>query len=239
MEGFWILFGVPITVGIIILILEYWLIQPLRDAKGGRLPFFSPIRRNWSTATKRALKSFKTQHDQYKWFFAREKVNVESMSVDKGKATLNLKVTTRARNSQSSLYKLFIEPLVIARYQLVIDRSGDILKKQTLDLKPLAKIKFSSSPIKQETESGISVIFTVLIENHGRSGKFCPVFECFTVNVLLPEEERFQWTKAKLEPIEVDSFDTEQVRCEVIFSPPEAPLVSHNHKVKISVDPYR
>jgi hypothetical protein len=124
----------PVVVGVIILIVEYFVIQPIRKAKAVSIPHPSSISRDWMTAIKNGVRKFKTQQSGYVWSWwsrDRHSISIEEWSIEKGRATVTLTVSGKqsvVENPIPGVISFGTTQRIIARYQLSIDRTGDILK---------------------------------------------------------------------------------------------------------------
>lgn len=116
---------IPFILTIIGLFIEYGFF-----ARDKRTDDYSPtITRDWSTATKKAIDHFRV----YRSLLRNERIIVEETRISRGQATLILTITPKwsqlfeVSGFSMILSFLNILPPVIARYELKIDRTGDIL----------------------------------------------------------------------------------------------------------------
>jgi hypothetical protein len=137
MENLWTLIIVPILIGVIILVIEYFIIRRIPRNKGSQPASRrkqvqpQPSRSSspeWTTARDRAIERFRAQQHKYNWL--EDNINIENFQVDKGLGVLTIEVVTTSilRRPDRIVSIADTGPWVIARYELTIDRTGDILK---------------------------------------------------------------------------------------------------------------
>jgi len=89
----WKLFFIPLIIGIVSLVVEYWIVQPLRET--GEISAFHLFRSSnsqWSEASKNAINSFKKQQSSNFGVFSNEKLRFESKSIMRGQAKIILAI---------------------------------------------------------------------------------------------------------------------------------------------------
>ncbi len=227
--------------GIIVLAVEYWGIRPLQSF--GAIKLFSLlfpfVRRDWTKATKTVINKFKSQPKQYKWIIGQNDFKVEDLKIEKGKGTLNLAVTTNNNLLSSHLLgKIFPEPLVIERYEILFDRTGDMLRIRSIPVETEVSIIRLEKLTTEKSKDGIFAVVSFLAGNRGQSGKFCVKIELDIVTVRR-SDGKFGPEKhsAIFGPFEIDGFSVEKFGCRLGCAPPAVPLVDSQHKVGVSIIP--
>jgi hypothetical protein len=201
-DNLWTLLIIPVIVVVIGLIIEYWIIQPLRRAKFSLISN-KPISRDWMSAIKKAVKEFRRCRGEAVFFLSKERIKVEQVHIEKGRATLTLAVMPKSSplfyGSVSWMFNLMgIFPRMIGKYEVTIDRTGDILKIDSLpieesgrygepflgrvaqDSKPRPKgifLKEVKKPITEVTHEGLKVRIEFVVENWGEATKIYPHVE--------------------------------------------------------------
>jgi hypothetical protein len=127
MDDFWTVLGIPVILVITSLILEYWIIQPIRSSKGfRRMPRKS--QRDWVTATTEAVKRFRKQQPHYSGLLRRSNIKIEEKEVKRGYAVVRIAVF----ENRFFWENLISSSRVEERFELTIDRTGDVLDVKTL-----------------------------------------------------------------------------------------------------------
>ncbi|GEM_PF-4723935 len=126
---FWSQFVSPLIVSIISLLVEYGIIQPRYHRMIQNLPKQS--RRDWITATIKALKKFQKELNRSQGIAKRRNVVLLEEEVKKGNAELIVGISEGV-----AIWRriLFGAPRVVQKVWMVIDRTGDILKIRYLPL---------------------------------------------------------------------------------------------------------
>jgi hypothetical protein len=252
----------PLLVAVAALILEYWVIKPLRKKHEVALPTSSqPVSRDWATAVKRAIKQFKAQQSGYNWRWwlwwlkDQNTVTIEDLDPGRGKATLILAVSKSqpsAENPVPGVLTLTTEHRVVARYQIVIDRTGDILK---IDSLPVKIARTGSSPVQYQDElptttlviknrrkplvenigNEVRVTIEFDVENSGRAGKVCPYIE-FRI-VTTRGDGRYTPKTFRSDPMAFDipALCIKPFSLKFRFPLPDAPLVKSSKYVKVEL----
>jgi len=128
----------PVIVGIVLLIIEYFVAQPIRKANKTSLPV--SINQDWTKAIEIAVKRFKTQQTGFIWNWwssNKNKITIEDFSISKGQATLHLAIWKNIQIANTLAPGVAIldkEARIIAKYELVIDRTGDTLKIKSIQV---------------------------------------------------------------------------------------------------------
>lgn len=241
MEIFCIPLVITVIGGIIVLAVEYWGIQPLRSF--GAIKLFSLlfpfVRRDWTKATRTVINKFKSQPKHYKWIIGQNDFKVENLKIEKGKGTLNLAVTTNNNLLSSHLFgKIFPEPLVIERYEILFDRTGDILRIRSVPVEIEVNIIQLEKLTTEKSRGGITAVVSFLAGNRGQRGEFCVKIELDIVT-LRRSDGKFGPEKhgAIFGPFEIDGFSVKKFGCKLECAPPAVPLVDSQHKVRISIIP--
>ena len=127
--------AIAIAIG---LLLEYFGMQPLKNAI--LIPRSSTMSRNWATAMRKAVKQFKAEQTGYnwnRWLSNKNNITIEEWEVGRGQAILTLAVSKQQPSAENPIPGMVIfttERRIIAKYQLVIDRTGDILKMRSVPI---------------------------------------------------------------------------------------------------------
>jgi hypothetical protein len=127
LNNLWTLVISPVTVIVIGLVIEYWVIQPLKGRKDSSA---QPLvtNRDWATAQKKAIEQFKSERPEYRWNNSvGETIRTERFDGLRGQGTLQIAVWTN-RAAQGA----YLEPAVIERHKFVIDRTGDIVGREAI-----------------------------------------------------------------------------------------------------------
>ena len=99
MTGCWTFLIIPIVIGVIMLVIEYWVIQPMRVANDHSLSLLTgSANRDWSTAMKTAVKRFRANRGNYLFSLISEHFKIEEAHIEKGRATLTLKCSLIREN---------------------------------------------------------------------------------------------------------------------------------------------
>ncbi len=133
MSDFWALVGAPFVLLLVGLLVEYWVIQPIRNSQEYK-DVSKENRRDWATATTRAIKRFRRQQPHYKGLFRRKNIKIEATEVKRGYAIIWIAVSKSQffRNRSDNTSE------VEERFELTIDRTGDILRVKSLDVVGIA-----------------------------------------------------------------------------------------------------
>lgn len=119
-------------------LIEYGIIKPKFETTWNPL-LAQPGNRDWSTAVKRSIQRFQSTQGSHMLPFG-EHYRVEDVHIEKGKGTITLVVLPKtalvfAFTSLSFLIDtLNVDefPHIMARYQIIIDRTGDILNMKSI-----------------------------------------------------------------------------------------------------------
>jgi hypothetical protein len=185
---------IPIVVVVIGLLIEYYVIQPIKQAKAIPLP--TNINRDWANAIRKAVRNFKAQQSGFEneGLFNTKKDDSKTIKVDecrvyRGKASLIVSVSYigvsgnyLSFNPKDTRYWN-----VTKKYRLEVDRTGDILKSTEVDTQQtpiggdVPPTKLSVSNIKSSTSKVTNGTVTVFIDfdikNEGQAGSTCPQIE--------------------------------------------------------------
>ncbi|MBI3241245.1 MAG: hypothetical protein HYZ49_03020 [Chloroflexi bacterium] len=261
-KNLWGVFIGPVIVVVVGLAIEYWIVQPLRNRRGGH----SQLSRDWATAQEKAIEWIRSQRPNYEWEHGSESIKVESFQGSRGRGTLNLAILTE----RISLRGYHRHPALIERLKLTIDKSGDILEQESIPVekpdtaglpemdemlrdifnlastnKPRTELPDTTVTIKEVKEPTVnitsnSVVVRVefVIENKGRAGKICPYVEFKVVDMQRGITSGEQKIRSKEDwVVEVDELSTYTLAREWTFAPAIVPLVKPPHKVKVELYP--
>jgi hypothetical protein len=261
MQGFVTIFGIPLAVAIIagvaILIFEYYVIKPRTEVS---IPRHISISRDWATAIRRGVKQFKAQQADYDWNWwstSRNKITIESWNIEKGQANVILAVSGKYETYESpvpAVLQHVTKWQTVGRYELIIVRTGDILRMNALPLsspntrtqatfhqpelpETKLKIKNKKQPVVQKNNGDVKVIIEFDIENSGKAGKACPYIE-FQV-VTSDQYGRRTTYPMRTAPVAYDipALTIVPIKFEHTFHAPEWPLVDSLDKIMIELFP--
>lgn len=260
-DNLWTLLVIPVIVVVIGLIIEYWIIQPLRRAKFSSISN-KPISRDWMSAIKKAVKEFQRWRGEAVLFLSKERVKVEQVHIEKGRATLTLAVMPKSSplfdGSISWMFNLYgIFPRMIGKYEVTIDRTGDILKIESLpieesgkygepllgrdaqDYKPRHKkgifLKEVKKPTTKVTYEGLKVRIEFIIENWGEAAKIYPHIEYKVAELRGGKyEERVVQSPASWE-VDLQAWSTTPVAFDAVFDATTVLLTKPPNKVKVKL----
>lgn len=176
MGEFWTAIVAPLIVLVLGLIVEYGIIQPRQDERKFRdVP--KQDRRDWSAATIKALNNFTSQIPNYNGLIRRKIRWVEAQEVRRGHSIVWLSVS-EARVFWANWFK---PPVVGERYEVILDRAGDILAAKSL---PVAKAPTGENPGKskkvnkpktQQHSNPYAAYLYILVGLLGGSGGFSAI----------------------------------------------------------------
>lgn len=261
MQDLTIIFIIPLLVAIIggaaVVIFEYYVVKPRAEVL---IPHSSPISRDWATAIRKAVKKFKLQQTDYDWNWwssDRNSITIESWTIEKGQANVMLAILGECDTVETpvpGVLQLVTKRQVIAKYNLAIDRTGDILRMNVLPFGsantnvqvgfhqknlPETKltIKNKKQPVVQRINGDVKVIIEFDIENSGKAGKACSYIE---FQVVAPN--RFgnltpQPVRTAPMSIDIPALTTKPIKFEKTFHAPEWPLVDSLSKIRIELFP--
>ena len=144
---YWNVAIIPLIIGALVLIIEYWIIQPLKDAKIN-IPPSEVIGDVWPSAMRRAVSQFKKQQRGFSWFGGTNSIVIDSWDIGKKFASMTLSVTRQKSeldywsNGHTTMYSPYSIPQIIAIFELLIDQAGNIKKIRSL---PLTEYSSSNS----------------------------------------------------------------------------------------------
>lgn len=261
MQDFTNIFGVPLAVaviaGVAVVIFEYYVIKPRTEVS---IPRSSSISRDWATAIRRGVKQFKSQQADYDWNWwssNRNKITIESWRIEKGQATVTLAVSGKYETFERPVPELLYHVTkwqTVARYNLMIDRTGDILRMNALPLnspntraqvtyrqdelpETSLKIKNKKQPVVQRNNGDVKVIIEFDVENSGKAGRVCPYIE---FQVVAPDRNGNRTTypiRTAPKAYDIPALSIMPIRFEHTFHAPEWPLVDSLDKIKIELFP--
>jgi|GEM_PF-4512398 hypothetical protein len=245
----------PVIVGIIILIVEYFVIQPLRKANEVSIP--PSVGRDWATAIKTAVKKFKAQQSGYIWLWFlpnRNTITLDEWNIQKGQATIMLSVYRKIETWETPVPGLahrVTVPQLIARYELLIDRTGDIRRlnsvvittnsqsnysQQLKNSLPPTTLEIKNRSVKTEKipKDGIKILVEFDVVNSGKLGKVCPYMEYKVINTIRGDNRSVH---SAPKSYAIEALGTIHFRFEKVFYPPDLPLADSIEKVKIEIYP--
>src|SRR3972149_4862465 len=129
---------IPVAVVVIGLIIEYWIIQPIRKRTEIAIPSSRSINKDWAIAIRRAIRQFKAQPSDYNWKWwspGRNRLIIEAWKIEKGQATLTVAVSEKqdtVAKPVPGIIQFVTVKRIIARYELIIDRIGEVLKVNSI-----------------------------------------------------------------------------------------------------------
>lgn len=175
-------------------LIEYGIVKPRFEIDDARLP--QSGKRDWSTAVSIAIRKLRSTQGGHLLPFG-EHYRVEDIHIQKGKGILTLVVLPKSAVVFAYAWLSFLInafnvdtfPNVIARYRIIIDRSGDILDVKSLFVAeneryrplyiPHSRSQFTAlpknelvlkeikKPIKKITAEGLLIQIEFIVENWG------------------------------------------------------------------------
>jgi len=201
---------------------------------------------------RRAIRLFRTQYygviGQWKPR-PHEVITVDEWDIEKGRATLILAVTKMLETRELGIIESFRVPRVIAKHNLTIDRTGDILESRSIPMdstwttqqRPLSEttltIKSRKEPRKEQASGGVNVIIEFEVENRGRAGKACPYIEFQVATEWLEGKYSSKKWNTKPKPIEIPALCVKPLIYTLFFHFPHLPLIEPPYEVKIELHP--
>ena len=246
----------PVIVGVIVLLVEYFVIQPIRKAKSVSIPRSSSISRDWMTAIKTGVKQFKAQQPGYVWnWWSRDRHNIaiEEWSIEKGQATLTLAVSAKqsvVNNPIPGVISFGTAQRVIARYQLTIDRTGDILRMISIPVQndaadypasathPRAKgivLKEVKKPITEVTHEGLKVRIEFVAENWGKATRIYPYVEYKVAEFIGGKFVERVVSSPPSWAVDLDAYSSTLIPFEATFDATTVILTKPPNKVKVKL----
>ncbi|WKZ41075.1 MAG: hypothetical protein QY328_03365 [Anaerolineales bacterium] len=244
---------IPVVVIVVGLLIEYYVIQPIKQAK--EIPLPTRVTRDWENAIRKAVKHFKAQQSGFEneGLFNSKKddsktVKVEECTVYRGKASL---IVSTSYVAVSGNY-LSLNPKdtqywnVTNKYRLEIDRTGDILKSNKVDSQQIPiggdipPMKLSVHNIQARTSEVINGVVKVFInfdiQNEGQAGKTCPQIE---YPVVFMSKNKYEPTPhfANVKQLDVAALSTVKFTWEEEFNFIDVPLVTDTSKIKVRLKP--
>lgn len=260
MQGLSTLLIVPFVVtvigGAIVLVIEYFFIQPVRRAIDASIPQ-SSVSRDWATAMRRAVRLFRAQYYGIigQWLpRPDETITIEEWDIEKGRATLTLAVNKMLETFEPGIFGFFRVPCVIAKHRLTVDRTGDILALKSIPVDqirtgyfprtsrwPLPKTTLAITdrkpPRTEKVDNGVNVIIEFEVENSGRAGKVCPYIEFQVVTTKVDGRYTPKKFNTRPKPFDIPALCVKPFKFTLFFSSPDLPLVEPPHEVKIELYP--
>ncbi len=195
-----------ILANVISILIEYGIIKPKFETRWGEhLP--KSGNRDWVTAIKKSIGRFGETQGGHIIPFG-EHYQVEKIKIEKGRGILDLVVLPKSAlvftfaglSAFIDALKIDTFPNVIARYQITIDRSGDVLAAKSLPVadderyrplhpsKPLFSdhtnppkegliLKEIKRPKKKTTSEGVTIRIEFIVENYGMARAIYPFVE--------------------------------------------------------------
>jgi hypothetical protein len=187
----------PIIVGVILLLIEYFVIRPIQDARDvSALKSYPQVDQGWSSIILNSIKQFKSYQSNHS-FLSSERVRIEEVDINSNGATLIVTVSPR-----TSL--LFLATMIYSRmnlrgwsvpvkskYRLTIKPGGEIKEIRKLEEstvqdvdqaggRPVAPprdemvLKEIKEPVTRVTPNGVEVTINFVVENGGQHRKIHP-----------------------------------------------------------------
>jgi len=159
---FWSQFVSPLIVSVIALLVEYGIIQPRYHHMIQDLP--KHVRRDWVTATIKALRRFRKELNRSQGIAKRRNVVLLEKDVKQGNAELIVGISESV-----TIWRriLFGAPRIVQKVWMVIDRTGDILKIRYLPTElseePALKEKALRQQAKNFHPNPYAIYFYILI----------------------------------------------------------------------------
>jgi hypothetical protein len=255
MENFTSVFVIPVVVavvaGSIVVVIEYFFVQPVRRAIDSTVKH-TVNDRDWATAIKSAISRFRKDHYGVigQWIpRPNETITIREWNIVKGRGTLVLTLNRVVETLQPGVIGFVRAPLPISHYRLVIDRSGDILeiKAEPVQINPRnygmpaapPRIKNRKRPRVESTSGGVNVIIEFDIENLGAATKICPYIEFKLVTSRGSGEYKPKTFNTKPKSYDLPANCLQPFRFTLFFPHPEIPLVESPHEVKIELRSYQ
>lgn len=240
---------IPVIVGVIVVLIEYYIIQPIKQSKEIPLPIH--LNRGWGNGIRKAVKQFKAQQSGFEneGFFNTKKDNsttfmVEKCTVYRGKAILVISVSYIGVSgdyiSLNSKDKRYWN--ITKKYQLEVDRTGDILKSSEIDFQQtpiggeIPPTKLSVQNIKSSTgkvsNGTVKVFISFEIKNEGQAGKICPQIE---YPIVLMSKRKYEPAPhiANMKQVEIPALSTILYKYEENFNFMDVPVISDLSKIKV------
>ena len=251
----------PVVVIVIGLIIEYWVIQPIRKKSEVAIPSSPMISKGWATAIRRGIKQFKVQQTGYIWHWwsrNRNTITIEAWKIEKGCATLTLAVSGEYKTVETpvpGVIQFVTKQRVAGVYELIIDRTGDILRMDSL---PFTSVQSSTSPnlsqedlpetkltiknrkrpVVEKKNGEVKVIIEFDVENSGKVGKACPYVEFQVVTIGKDGKLAPQPFRSEPESYDIPALTIVPFRLKYSFHSPDWPLVGPSDKVRVELFPY-
>jgi len=194
MDDFWLILGAPIIVLIIGLVIEYWVIQPIKISHEFRnLP--ERNRRDWITATSIAIKALRKKQPDYNGILRRRNIQIEEKEVKHGHAIIKIGISEKRYIWEN----ITSDPQIIQRVELIIDRTGDILSIKQLFVAlapPVKKTRIFAQ--KEETSNHprpYAIYLYVIVGLLGGSGGLASatILYFLTTSQPSPENDAIFW----------------------------------------------
>ena len=119
----------PLVVGLLLLLIEYFIIQPIRKRIEPSPP--RGVSSTWQTAMRKAIRSFKENQIGSWNLWTKKKVTIEGWSIQRGYAILVLAVWNEIHTAEQpipAVAQFVKKSVIVAKYELTIDRTGEILR---------------------------------------------------------------------------------------------------------------
>jgi hypothetical protein len=207
MDSLYVLCVSPLIVGVLLLLVEYLIIQPIQDAKDlSVLNSSGNVDDSWSQALKKAIAQFKHLQSST-FFFPTERVKIEEVMINRDIATLITQVKPRASllfiltRMYSSMKVDGIVLPIETKYKLTVDRGGEIKEVRVLEessirhtIQPSTTpsahprtgivLKKIEKPVTEIFDGKLVVTIKFVVENWGESRTIRPDVK-FTVAELV------------------------------------------------------
>lgn len=191
---------IPIVVGVIVLLVEYYVIQPWQNSRDlAAATTDEVVDSKWSAALKKGMKRFRDFQSSSSTFSVIERIRIEEIKIISTSATLIVSVKPRAYSLfiLTRLYSLMrvdgISFPYETRYRLTIRDDGDIAEIAKLEekfvkqhfknqpsspqIKDDLKLKEVNPPVSEVKSGNLRVTISFTVENIGRARKIHPVVE--------------------------------------------------------------
>ncbi len=238
-----------IFAGLIVVIIEYFIIQPIKKTVDRAVPSSAEINRDWATAIAKAIKYLRMQHYGLfgQWIpRPKESIEVQKWTINKGRATLILSVIKMIETIDREFTAITQMPHTLAQYTVTIDRSGDILEfyasrfeEPPVSLPPLremtVEIANKKQPRIETANGGVNAVLEFAIRNTGRAGTICLYIEFKVVTSRVDGHYSPRTFKTKPKPLAINAMGLTPVKLSLFFPFPELPLIDPPHNVTIEL----
>ncbi len=243
-------FIVAVVGGAIVVLFEYFIVQPIRRAIDASIPEAS-VGRDWIDAMRRALKRFRAQYygPLGQWLpRPHENITIDEWEIEKGRATLTLVVNKMLETFEPGIVGFFRVPRVIAKHKLIIDRTGDILEVRSIPVDfsqtgrstrlPEMTVAVKNKKARLEkVHNGSNAIIEFEVENSGKAGRVFPYIEFQVITTALDGNYSQKKWNTKPKPVEIPALTIQPFKYTLFFEFPALPLVEPPNEVKIEMHP--